>query len=995
MATSQKVADGAWHHVVLTRGASTWAMTIDGAAKTLTNNTTSPGTPGAGFSIGALADGTRSFTGEVDEVAAYTADISGSTAVAHWAAGRRSDAVTALTTRNGYDRLGRLVDAWAPDLVRQRATYDRLGNQTETIANYRDGTTTGGTSDDDVRSTYAYDVLGELIGYCPADEVKVGGCDPSSSSEVQAWHYGVDAMGRQTTTIPPVNTAAVALTTEEVVYQPGGRIDKTCRYPAVTSCGSTNSRHTDFTYDNLGRVLTQKTYDRGAGSDTLKFTKTMTWNKDGSADTVNEGSDTLTYVYDNVGRLSQLKRGATVLTAYTYTANTGTIATRTDGTQGAVTFTYDWARRQTVIDPPDTYVAGTVTRSYRLDGLLSTQSFPSSLTETLAYDEAKRPTSISLGVAGSISQAFDRAGRVTSDGRSLSGISGDAGTGTQSFTYDSLSRLTGSSGLAVSRSYQYDLDGNRTQKVEGSTTTAYTYDRADQLATQVISGTTKTYDYDRYGNLLSAWDNASAQTTYAYDGANRLTTIAPPGGAGNQVTFTMDALDRHMTRSVGGSTADNYGYVGDSETAWQVGNATTTGSLLDADGTRLAVKTGSTVSWLLFDLHGSVAAVCPAGSTTLSDAYRYDGFGQQVASAGTVTNPWRYRGLLNLTNDFGMGALLDMGARDYAPQLGVFTQEDSVQGGAANPMTMNRFLYALANPATLIDPDGHMVAGAADEPYYGCPVGGCTAPVGLSTTSGARTATATDGCDACGGEVAPSEGWSCSYTLGCFGPMQPLQTTPLDPEFVAGAKDAAAWTLVAAVLGGACVAATGGVCAPFLLTLGTAYTVKAGVDIYNVHGVHLGPVNVGGNEPWTHYEIANLTVSALALGVGYGMSRLGLARGVSVPDQFKIASQHLASIGKAAEPENAMMLELIEKAIRTGRPLTRGEATFLYHEVIEADLIKAGFGGPVEVAPDVWDFEAHDLAGQFHDQFSNYDPKVIQAFPELFNSSWGAYWEGR
>jgi RHS repeat-associated protein len=124
------------------------------------------------------------------------------------------------------------------------------------------------------------------------------------------------------------------------------------------------------------------------------------------------------------------------------------------------------------------------------------------------------------------------------------------------------------------------------------------------------------------------------------------------------------------------------------------------------------------VSWLLFDLHGSVAGICPAGSSTMSDAYRYDGWGNQIASAGSVTNPYRYRGLLNLANDTGAGALLAMGAREYAPQLGTFTQEDSVAGSAANPFTMNRFLYALANPATLVDPDGHMVAGAADDPYY-------------------------------------------------------------------------------------------------------------------------------------------------------------------------------------------------------------------------------------------------------------------------------------
>ena len=49
-----------------------------------------------------------------------------------------------------------------------------------------------------------------------------------------------------------------------------------------------------------------------------------------------------------------------------------------------------------------------------------------------------------------------------------------------------------------------------------------------------------------------------------------------------------------------------------------------------------------------------------------------------------------------------------MGARYYAPWLGAFTQVDTHAGSAANPASMNRFLYAEANPATLIDPTGHM-----------------------------------------------------------------------------------------------------------------------------------------------------------------------------------------------------------------------------------------------------------------------------------------------
>jgi len=51
--------------------------------------------------------------------------------------------------------------------------------------------------------------------------------------------------------------------------------------------------------------------------------------------------------------------------------------------------------------------------------------------------------------------------------------------------------------------------------------------------------------------------------------------------------------------------------------------------------------------------------------------------------------------------------LYDFGARSYARDLGVFTQLDSYSGSALNPISLNRFLYANANPATLIDPDGH------------------------------------------------------------------------------------------------------------------------------------------------------------------------------------------------------------------------------------------------------------------------------------------------
>jgi RHS repeat-associated protein len=100
-----------------------------------------------------------------------------------------------------------------------------------------------------------------------------------------------------------------------------------------------------------------------------------------------------------------------------------------------------------------------------------------------------------------------------------------------------------------------------------------------------------------------------------------------------------------------------------------------------------------------------LVALCAAGTSSISDAYRYDAFGQTLVATGSAVNPWRYRGLLDVSPN--STPLYALGARFYSPQLGTFTAEDSVAGVAADPLSMNRYLYAEADPTTLIDPDGH------------------------------------------------------------------------------------------------------------------------------------------------------------------------------------------------------------------------------------------------------------------------------------------------
>jgi RHS repeat-associated protein len=131
-------------------------------------------------------------------------------------------------------------------------------------------------------------------------------------------------------------------------------------------------------------------------------------------------------------------------------------------------------------------------------------------------------------------------------------------------------------------------------------------------------------------------------------------------------------------------------------------------------GDRLATSTATGgFAWIVPDLHGNVVAQCALDGTP-TDVFRYDAYGNAIGNTMTtgVASPWRFGGRI-LESTAG-SATYDFGARAYVPDLGTFTSIDSVAGSAQNPITLNRYLYAGANPATLVDPDGHCARVTAD-----------------------------------------------------------------------------------------------------------------------------------------------------------------------------------------------------------------------------------------------------------------------------------------
>jgi RHS repeat-associated protein len=136
------------------------------------------------------------------------------------------------------------------------------------------------------------------------------------------------------------------------------------------------------------------------------------------------------------------------------------------------------------------------------------------------------------------------------------------------------------------------------------------------------------------------------------------------------------------------------------------GSGTTT-SAIDALGERVAVSAAGTGGFLLPDLHGNTAGALNSGASSITDAFACDAYGNTVAAVTSgLPTPWRYQGRM-LESAPGSADLYDFGSRSYSPSIGTFTSLDSEHGSAGNPALLNGYLYANANPATLVDPDGH------------------------------------------------------------------------------------------------------------------------------------------------------------------------------------------------------------------------------------------------------------------------------------------------
>jgi len=483
-----------------------------------------------------------------------------------------------------YDNARRLTAVSNGQGERIEYTLDAMGNRTaENIK------ATGGAI---VKSmTHTYDELGRLLrnigaasqttafAYDKNDNV-TSITDPLNSVTAQAY----DALDRLIASTDPANGATDYAYDDQdnltsvtdprgiataYVHDGFGRVIQTASPDAGTSV---------YVYDKAGNLI-EKTDGRGVvaqyGYDALDRVTAKTF--------AASPADNVTYEYDDpapglygIGRLRRItdKSGAT---AFAYDARGNVVQeTRSIAAAAYVTsYVYDPADRLTQMVYPSgrivTYARDALGRivsvttqasagappatiatdiAYKPFGPIASMSYGNGLTRTYTYDSDYRLTGLVTEDADTsvqdLTYGYDAADDILSIADAI-----DTGR-SQSFTYDSLFRLTQATGTYGTVTYGYDAVGNRTSLTQGATNETYTYDAFSNRLLSVAGGGTRSLSYDDAGNTVRD-DRAGGLYELAYDPAGRLSAVDLDGLPESEYRY--NALGERVAKQPPGSPA--------------------------------------------------------------------------------------------------------------------------------------------------------------------------------------------------------------------------------------------------------------------------------------------------------------------------------------------------------------------------------------------------------------------------------------------------------
>jgi len=352
-------------------------------------------------------------------------------------------------------------------------------------------------------------------------------------------------------------------------YEPGTNGLNVSGKLVLASDGS-QSIHTHYTYDALGRMTSKTLSRRTSESDpsTLALTthyayddldhvtkvtdpigniKETVYDKNGKVHQIIKhylNSDGTTYTdrtvstrtYDAADRLVSDKDVNGQTTSYTYDAD-GRRVSKTDPTGNVTRYQYDAMGRRTAVKDGDGHTTKT---AYDLAGHPVSVTNPDGQTTVTHYDARGRAVSVVDPKGYERDMKYDANGNLTCivDANAQAGLQPKDSHGCSVYKqYDEMNRLTKVvDALNHTTVYTYDLFGDRTSVEDAKHhKTTYVYNgfgRRVEVWDPLVQSPDKhtSYTYDEAGNILTKTDRRGQTTTYTYDKLNRLTKVAYADG---------------------------------------------------------------------------------------------------------------------------------------------------------------------------------------------------------------------------------------------------------------------------------------------------------------------------------------------------------------------------------------------------------------------------------------------------------------------------------
>ncbi|MFJ3975917.1 LamG-like jellyroll fold domain-containing protein [Streptomyces sp. NPDC090021] len=585
--SARAVTDNAWHHVVITGGPTGQTLYLDGAkvgslAGAVTPETLAHAYLGAGYSSSTWdgqPDGTKHFSGQLDEAAFYTKELNAQTVADHYKARTR------LVTGDG-DRYRGAVLADAP------AGFWRLDETSGTqIANKV--AVTGGTG----TSTKATPGTNGVFGVGDGSALQFNG---DGYAELPSAHRAAPGMSIElwfNTTKPGVlfsstqkklsdPTAGTGTYTPALYVGADGRLRGEYFSPGVAALNTSPEPVTDGQWHHV--VL-----NANGGTQSLYLDGTQIASRTGAPHSYqseqhtfigagftkhwpSSPGDGISYFTGQIDEVAVYQRPLTAeQVAGHYNARSraggstlGATVTVTDPTGARTSTTYDAVRGQRKVAATDA-AGGVTTYAYDTGGFLRTVTDPNGHSTVTGHD--KRGNTVSTTTCRDADSCWTayasyffnednlldpRNGKRTAarDARST----GPSDNGYRTVTSYTSSGLPFAVQLADGRQTlttyttgtEPAVGGGTvpprlvaTQKTPGGATTKYAYYASGDIAqTTAPSGLVTNYTYDGVGRKVtetqvSATHPGGATTTYTYNGLSRISSETGPG-VKNEITGT-------------------------------------------------------------------------------------------------------------------------------------------------------------------------------------------------------------------------------------------------------------------------------------------------------------------------------------------------------------------------------------------------------------------------------------------------------------------------